>query len=308
MNFDLNDIAMRLSQDAPAAISGWEAYYHTQIAHTAEAVAENRRLSPVVLLSGPSGSSKTTTGTLLRNRLIAMEIPAHLISMDNYFLGIHAPGFPRLSNGELDFESPLCMDIPLLNQHFAALEHGEDIDVPIYDFPTSSRLEGKCIHMDASQGDVFIFEGIHALNELFTSQHPNAYRLFVSPVAVFSQNGKVVCSSTQLRLMRRMVRDYNFRGASAEYSLSLWGNVLDGEKKYVLPYRSTAHGEIDTTLGYEISVLKPYVLPLIQALPETVPCRDQLEVLFTTLRAVDDLDASLVPDNSILREFIGSRT
>ena len=207
--------ARQLQTDAPGAIDRWEQHYSNQIAQVAELVMKNRGLSPVVLLSGPSGSSKTTSGRRLRDLLIAREIPAHLVSMDNYYLPWDAPDFPMTADGQRDLEAPGCLDIPLLNEHFAMLEQGEPIDIPIYSFPTHSRLEGRSIHLDIAPGDVFIFEGIHALNELFTQQHPQACRVYVSPVSSFGIGDEILCTPQQLRLMRRIVRDHQFRGATA---------------------------------------------------------------------------------------------
>ena len=227
--------------------------------------------------------------------------------MDNYYLSWDTPSFPMTADGQRDLEAPECLDIPLLNAHFAMLEAGEAIDVPIYSFPTSSRLEDRSIHMDIAPGDVFIFEGIHALNDMFTGQHPCACRLYVSPVSAFGADRQILCQPQQLRLMRRIVRDHQFRGATAEYSLELWPNVLASEKIYIEPHRAEAHGTIDTTLGYEVQALRPYILPLLQNLPSTIPSYDKVEHAIEMLRRITPLDSSFVPDDSILREFIGSR-
>jgi uridine kinase len=303
MTYELTEVARQLRQDPAETISRYEQEYRKQIEAVAEKVLAGRQKSPVVLLAGPSGSSKTTTGSRLRDHLLSLGVPTHLISMDNYYLSWDTPDFPRTPEGERDLESPLCLDIPLLNEHFARLEAGEAIHVPIYDFPSHSRLEGRSIRMSA--GEVFIFEGIHALNPQFTERHPDAFRLFVSPTASFSLEGQEVCSPQILRLMRRVVRDYQFRGASAEFSLQLWGNVVASEKVYIEPYRAGANGEISTTLGYELGILKPFVEPLLQVLPTDVPCRNQVDAALEVFHLVEGLSETLVPKDSILREFIG---
>ena len=147
MIYDLYEVARQLQSDAPGAIARWEQNYSDQIAQVAELVVENRTLSPVVLLSGPSAASKTSSGRRLRDLLIARKIPAHLVSMDNYYLPWSAPEFPMTSDGQRDLEAPGCLDIPLLNEHFAMLEQGKPIDIPIYSFPTHSRLEGAGLRM-----------------------------------------------------------------------------------------------------------------------------------------------------------------
>ncbi len=152
---------------------------------------------------------------------------------------------------------------------------------------------------------MFIFEGIHALNELFTQQHPQACRVYVSPTSSFGTGDQVLCTPQQLRLMRRIVRDHQFRGATAEYSLQLWDNVLSVEKIYIEPHRAQAHGVVDTTLGYELQTLQPYIVPLLRELPQSVPGYDAVQ---TALRGLSHiaLDSRLVPADSILREFIGT--
>lgn len=301
MNYDIDQVTARLAEDPAGAVAGWERAYRVQVDRTAEAIAQNRAQSPVVLLAGPSGSSKTTTASRIRESLCARGVPAHLISMDNYYLSREDPLFPKLPDGSPDLEAPECLDTALLEEHFSLLETGGDIYVPIYDFPTHRRLPDRSIRMDASQGDVFIFEGIHALNSRFTAQHPGACRVYVSPEDGFSRGGKSFCSPVLLRLMRRIVRDYQFRGATAAYSLSLWDNVVGSEKRYIFPYQDGAGCRITTTLAYELGVLRGYVLPLVRVMEPSGWSGALREVL----EQVPPLSPDMVPGDSILREFIG---
>ncbi len=306
MNYELFEIEKQLQENPAEIIAHCEEHYFSGLETAAEAVLLNRMESPVVLLAGPSGSGKTTSGLRLKELLSERGVTAHLISMDNYFRSWDAADFPRTADNQRDLESPLCLDIPLLNEHFSRLCAGEDIAVPVYDFPSHSRVEGQSVRMDASLGDVFIFEGIHALNPLFTEQHPEACRVYVAPESGFTQNGTLVCPPSSLRLMRRLVRDYQFRGAAAEYSLQLWGNVVSSEKLHITPYQTGAHAVVDTTLGYELGVLRPFILPLIEPLPREVSCRAEVDAALAALSAVTEVNAELVPDTSILREFIGT--
>lgn len=305
MNFDYQDVSRALAAGEAGAVAAWEEGYRQSIRDTAEQIINNREKSPVVLLSGPSGSGKTTSGLRLKETIISLGVPAHLISMDNYFRSWDVPDFPRLPNGQRDLEAPECMDIPLLNRHFDLLEHGGTIEVPIYDFPTHSRLEGSRETLDGGHGDVFIFEGIHALNPQFTGRHPNAFRLYVSPEKGIEGKDGLLFTPILLRLMRRVVRDAAFRGAAPSYSLSLWHNVLVGEGKYVTPYRDSAHVRLNTTLPYEAGIMKPYAEEAFRALPPDVPCRELVDGVLAGLREVTALPSSIVPEDSILREFIG---
>ena len=305
--YDIDEVLSVLARDPEAAILNWEQAYQDQIKSVADFIAENRKNSPVVLLAGPSASSKTSTAGRIRGYLADMGIGAHLLSMDNYFIDRDAAEYPTLPDGSPDLESPECLDMELLDEHFATLERGEDIYVPEYDNQSKKRVPGEGNFLDAEMGDVFIFEGIHALNERFSSKHPNASRVYVSPEVTFVRNGETFCTPVQLRLMRRIVRDHQFRSASAEYSLSLWGNVIASEAMHVVPYQATANCLVSTALPYEIGVLKRFVKPLIETLPRNVPCRSQVDGIRQLLKEVPKLNPALVPDGSILREFIGPR-
>ena len=305
--YDIREVLSRLERDPQGAILSWEEDYRRQIQSVAAFIADNRHRNPVVLLSGPSASSKTSTASRIAQALVEMGIVTHLLSMDNYFIGMDAENFPRLPNGKPDLESPDCLDMELLDQHFSQLEAGEDIYVPEYDFLSQRRADGPGTFMDVEPGDVFIFEGIHALNHRFTSRHPDACRIYVSPEAVYQRDGQVICAPVDLRLIRRIVRDYQFRGASAEYSLNLWENVVASEGKNIVPYQATANCQVVTAMPYELGVLKKFVSPLLEELPREVPCREQVDQIQQTLAGIPSLSASLVPDESIIREFIGPR-
>ena len=305
--YDLNEVLRKLEQDPAGSIATWEANYYAQVRSVAEFIAKNKEKSPVVLLAGPSASSKTSTSGRILQQLKSMGIGVHLLSMDNYFIDRDAANYPTLPDGSPDLESPECLDMTLLDEHFSTLERGEDIYVPEYDFFTKKRVPGEGSFLDAELGDVFIFEGIHALNERFTSLHPDAARIYVSPEVSFIRDGEPFCTPVQLRLMRRMVRDHQFRNATAEYSLALWGNVLASEARHVLHYQATSNCTVTTALPYELGVLKRFVSPLIADLPRNVPCRDQVDAIRELLKEVPKLNPALVPEGSILREFIGPK-
>ena len=305
MTFELREISEKLSFAPTETIAAYEVEYFRQVDAIANAVLNNRKNSPVVLLAGPSGSGKTTTGVRLVENLRNRGIPAHLISMDNYYRNWDVEDFPLTKTGQRDLESPLCLDIPLLNQHFAALEAGQPIEIPVYHFPTHSRLAEETIPMVPTGADIFVFEGIHALNERMTDKHPGAFRLYVSPSAEFLLEGKPLCGQTMLRMIRRVVRDMLFRGADGAYTLSLWDNVIASEQIHIEPYRRTANGEISSALGYELSVHRTVALPVFRALGQNAPCRELVDEAIAAMEQIPPISAELVPENSILREFIG---
>ena len=307
MTYNYDDIALRLAQDPIGAISDWEQDYQAQINAVGRFITANREKSPVVLLAGPSASSKTSTAGRIRDYLEYTGVHAHLLSMDDYFLDRDSSSYPTLPDGQQDLESPECLDTALLDEHFSILERGEDIYVPTFDFSTQKRAPGPGTYLDAERGDVFIFEGIHALNPRFTQRHPHAARVYVSPDATYLRGGEVFCSPVELRLMRRIVRDHLFRSASAEYSLSLWENVIAGEAKNILPFKDSANCTVTTALPYELGILKRFVAPLLEELQEDVPCRAEVDAIRRMLRNVNKVNPALVPDDSILREFIGAR-
>lgn len=305
MNIELRTVNEALTQNRKETVLRYEEGYRAQVEAVAREIIARREESPVVLLSGPSGSGKTTTGTRLREKIAAMGVPAHLISMDNYYVDWNIPDFPRLPDGRRDLESPLCLNIPLLNEHFSLLEKGVDIQVPIYDFPTHKPLEDSFIPMSPSRGDVFIFEGIHALNPLFTEKHSLAFRLYVSPGDSITWDGETVCDPGLLRLMRRVVRDQKFRGAPAAMTLALWGNVIASEKVYIEPYRESAHAAIRTALGHEVGAMKPVVEPLFRGLDRDVVCREQVDLALKAVALAEPVEQELLPPDSLIREFLG---
>ena len=303
MTLDLTQIEAQLQSAPEEAIRRWEKEYFDRLNAVADRILSEKESSPIVLLAGPSGSAKTTTGIRLKERLEALGNPAHVISMDNYFLSLNED-YPRTPEGKKDFESPLCLDMDLLNSHFATLEAGEDVYVPYFDFLSGMRDPDRQTLLDASSGDIFIFEGIHALNPAFTGAHPNAFRLYVAPDKYYTRNGKTLLDPILLRLMRRSVRDAASRGADMAYTLELWPNVLDGEKKYILPYRDSADEQIDSALSYEPQALCSALLPVLLALPREVCCRDSVDRLISALRETVPLTAP-IPGTSILHEFLG---
>jgi len=305
MTYSIERINAAIRSDPEDFIAKGEKDYRAKIAETAELICENIKNSPIVLLSGPSGSGKTTTAMKICDALKAKGVNSHTVSLDNYFKTVNPRTAPRTPEGEIDYESPLHLDMDLLNEHFTMLTRGEEIRVPYFIFSRQKRSSTQFTPLKLAKNEVAIFEGIHALNDAMTEKHPEAFKLYISASSQFAVGAKIVFLRTWLRLVRRIVRDNNFRGASAEDTITMWGDVLRGEILYIDPYKYKSDHHIDTALPYEVSVMKNIALPLLEKLPEGVARADELREILSAFAAFEPLDESLVPKESMLREFIG---
>lgn len=302
MTFDIDRLKTR-AEEPEMFIKECEKEYGRKLSAAADAIAENRKYSPVVLLSGPSGSGKTTTAMKIEEKLERRGIMARTISLDNYFRD-KDDTYPKTQSGELDLESPLCLDLELLNEHYELLMEGKPIRVPKFDFTVSKRSPTEYEEIEVGENEILIFEGLHALNGEIAGAHPEAFGLFVC-VLSHVDFGENEFLNTWVRLLRRLVRDKNFRGAEAEYTLELWENVLDGERKYITPFKDRAKMEIDSFLPYELFVMRDYALPLLKSARGRAADGGELEKITEMLESIGNIDERLVPKNSLLREFIG---
>ena len=305
MTYELKVINNRLSNSPEAYVQECETYFNSRVRKAADEIFDNFDRSPIVLLSGPSGSGKTTTAKKLAGQLRRLGLGAQLISLDNYFKTVDPLTAPRAPDGDIDFESPLCLDMDLLNEHFEALDAGREIQIPHFSFSKQARTEEKSTPMKLGKNDIAIFEGIHALNERITHDHPGAYKLYISTLTDILDNGKALIDGAGLRLLRRIVRDDFFRGADPQFTLQMWGNVRRGEILNILPYKNLANMTIDSALPYEVSIMKQFAGDIIEKIPSHAENFDDLENIVTALKRFVDTDPSFVPSNSILREFIG---
>lgn len=306
MAYQLTEINAAVQQDPAGFIARCDANYQKSITAVADAIQKNLAKSPVVLLSGPSGSGKTTTSLKLEEELERRGLKAHPIALDHYFIERH-PGdvLPLTAEGMVDLESPDLLDWRLLSDHFTALEHGQSIDVPHFVFARQLRNPVKARRVELKANEVAIFEGIHALNPRITAAHPDALRLYISARSDVVDGQTVVFKRTWLRLARRAVRDNNFRGYDAAATLSNWANVRRGEKRYISPYKDSAHFQFDTALAYEVSVMANFARPLLAAIPPENPRSEELRALIQAFDRFVPLDPQLVPPDSLVREFIG---
>lgn len=306
MPYRLDQINQAVRQDPAAFMAAGDAAFHEKVCRAADLIQSHRDKSPVVLLSGPSGSGKTTTAGMINAELERRGIHTHTISMDDYFLTPDPSTAPRTPDGEMDFESPLMLDLALLDDHFSRLARGEEILVPHFEFARRMRNDSKGTPLRLGPDEVAIFEGIHALNTTITGKHPEATRLYISARSdVVDGEGKVCFKGTWMRLTRRAVRDYNFRGTDVKGTLDMWANVRRGEKLYISPYKQTAHMLFDSSLPYEVSVMACYARPLLAAVPEENQRRHELLELIASFDRFEPIDPVTVPAASLLHEFIG---
>lgn len=305
MAYQLNDINTAVRADPLSYMEECDAQYQAKIARAADRVCENMRQSPVVLLSGPSGSGKTTTARKLEEELERRGVGTHTISMDDYFVHQDPRTAPRTPDGEIDYESPEVMDLKLLDEHFSRLTRGEPILVPKFEFARQMRNDSAGHILRLKKDEIAIFEGIHALNTKLTAGHPEAFRLYVSARSNVLEGDELRFKGTWMRLTRRAVRDYNFRGTDVQGTLDMWANVRRGEKLYISPYKDTAHIMFDSSLPYEVSVMSCYAKPLMAAVPEENQRRHELLDLIAAFDRFEPIDPGTVPEGSLLHEFIG---
>ncbi|MGM9536933.1 MAG: uridine kinase [Candidatus Onthomonas sp.] len=305
MAYLLIDINRRAQSDPVAFLAESDQNFHRHVCQAAERILENREKSPIVLLSGPSGSGKTTTALKIEEELERRGVMTHAIALDNYFMTPDRVNGPKTPEGEYDYESPRCLDMNLLDRHFSALERGEEIVVPRFDFTHQRRAEGEGTPLRLGKDEIAVFEGIHALNDDLAGQHPDAFKVYISARSNVLRLGKVVFKGTWMRLTRRAVRDLNFRGTNVEETLAMWDNVRRGEKMFISPYKNRANLIFDSSLPYEVNVLRQYAEPLFQAIPEeNVRRKEILEMIWAFDRFVP-IDSELVAKDSLIREFIG---
>ena len=307
MPYSLTRLNEAVRSDPGAFARECDAAFAKKVENAAGRIAEHRRESRVILLSGPSGSGKTTTALKIEERLRNMGIETHTISMDDYFKTMDPETAPRNRYGEIDFESPFFLDVDLLNRHFAMLDRGETIHIPKYEFARQMRSDILSQPMHLGKDELVIFEGIHALNDIIVGKNPHAFKLYIAARSnLVDDDGNVVFQHSWLRLCRRIVRDSLFRGSDAAFTLKMWPNVSRGEKLYISPYKENANLMFDSSLAFEFAVLKPYVVPLLEAIPA-----GKYDVVDSMLRGFDKIEAmddSCVAPDSLAREFIGGST
>jgi len=306
MAYQLKEINDAVRSDPKGFVEECDAAFAKKIERAARKIADNRVNSRIVLLSGPSGSGKTTTAKKIEAELERMGIRSHAIAMDNYFLDVDPETAPRNRDGEIDYESPFCLDMNLLNKHFNMLDRGEKIHVPKYEFARQMRSAVASRSLRLGKDEIAIFEGIHALNDIITGKNPKATKLYISARSnVLDEEGDVVFKGTWMRLARRTVRDAKFRAWEPQVTMKHWAGVRRGEKLYISPFKENADIMFDSSLPYEVCVMKNYAHPAFEALSPDMERYEEIRHLLEAYPKFEALGEEYVAPDSLLREFIG---
>lgn len=280
-----------------------EALQEKKLAKIAEDIAQRKGVK-LVLLAGPSSSGKTTSCKRLSIQLAVNGLKPLQISLDDYF--VDRDKTPKDENGEYDFESIYALNLDLLNDQFNALFRGEEVELPKYDFPSGKSIKsGKKLKLEPN--NVLVVEGIHALNPELTAHIPEEqiYRVYASALTTILLDNHNYIPTTDNRLLRRIIRDYKYRGVSAQETIHRWPSVRAGENKWIFPFQENADAMLNTAMLYELSVLKMQAEPLLQQVPEN--CEEYAEAyrLLKFLKYFKGIPYNNLPPTSLLREFLG---
>ncbi len=259
----------------------------------------------IIMLAGPSASGKTTTAHKLAQSICARGINCYVLSLDDFYLNrCEVPGY---AEGKPDYETVYALDLPLLRASLSSLLEGKQTELPVFDFTVGRRAEkGKTLQL--MQQDAIIVEGLHALNPVITDPLPqeSLLKMYISVSSrIYKESGETILNKRQLRFMRRLVRDYLFRASSAQNTLELWVNVRRGEDRYLFPYSHLADIRINSTHYYEPCLFAPLVKELLEKEPISEAFQEETHILLKALSAFTPIDLKLVPEDSLLREFVG---
>ena len=299
---DLNRIVR--AGGANTLINVSEALHEKKYAEIADMIYQRRDAVRMVLLAGPSSSGKTTSCRRLSVQLAVLGFDVKQLSLDDYFMSRDRT--PRLPNGEYDFESINALDLPLLNDHLNRLMQGEEVEIPTFDFIKGEpSYTGRTLQLQ--DNSVLVIEGIHALNPQLTAQVPDEvkFKVYVSALTQIAIDDINSIRSSENRMLRRIVRDNNFRGWDAYNTLHRWAEVRAGEEKHIFPFQEQADVMFNSALLYELGVLRVYAEPQLKRVP--MDCEEYAEArrLLNFLELVDPIDPKFIPPTSIMREFLG---
>ena len=283
-----------------------EALHDKKIADIADEIARRYHDggARIVLIAGPSSSGKTTTAKRLSIYLMTNLLKPRMISLDNYFVDRHLT--PRDETGEYDYESLYALDLDLFNHDLNALLRGEEVRLPIYDFHTGSRRYSDSA-MKLDEGDILVIEGIHGLNPELTASVPEKmkFRVYVSALTTLAIDDHNWVPTTDNRLLRRIIRDHKYRGTSPLDTIRRWPSVRRGEERWIFPYQENADMTFNSSLIFELAVMRPYADEILRYFPNDVPEYGEAYRLIKFLSYFTPIRSEAIPPTSLLREFLG---
>ena len=298
---DLNEAILNGHSSQLIQVS--EALQEKKIGKIADEIAKRKGIR-LVLIAGPSSSGKTTTCKRLSIQLVTNGIKPIGISLDDYFLDREKT--PLDEKGDFDFEHLHALNLPLFNEQLNALFKGEEVELPRYDFPTGKSVKsGKKLKLH--DDEVLVVEGIHALNPELTAQVPNEqiFRVYASALTTILLDNHNYVPTTDNRLLRRIIRDYKYRGVSALDTIRRWPSVRAGENKWIFPFQENADAMFNTAMLFELAVIKSQAEPLLEQVPENCPEYAEAYRLLKFLRYIKPIPEAHIPPTSLLREFLG---
>ena len=298
---DLNEVIQKGGYSTLIQIS--EALQEKKIAKIADEIAKRKGIK-LVLIAGPSSSGKTTTCKRLSVQLAVNSIKPVGISLDDYF--VDREETPRDEKGDYDFEHLHALNLPLLNEQLNALFRGEEVELPRYDFPTGKSIKsGRRLKLHDEE--VLVVEGIHALNPELTSQVPDEqiFRVYASALTTILLDNHNYIPTTDNRLLRRIIRDYKYRGVSAQETIRRWPSVRAGENKWIFPFQENADAMFNSAMLFELAAIKSQAEPLLEQVPENVPEHAEAYRLLKFLHYIKPIPETQIPPTSLLREFLG---
>ncbi|MCQ2131666.1 MAG: nucleoside kinase [Bacteroidales bacterium] len=287
-----------------------EARQERKYAEVANQIFWNRKKMPIVMMSGPSSSGKTSSSLRIAQQCRVLGMSPKVIELDNYF--VDRTQTPRDEKGEYDFECLGAMDIELLNSQLNDLLDGKEVVIPKYDFVRGNKVFDESRKMKLEEKDVLFMEGIHALNPALTPavDQNKIFRIYISALSALPGGEKVHNSTTDKRLLRRIVRDNRTRGTSPEANILRWPSVRKGENENIFPYEENARIVFNSSTLYDLPVLKYFAEPLLHEIAESSPAYEKAQQLLKFLeniKALTPAEIAVIPPTSIMREFIGGQ-
>ncbi len=295
----------RQAQNSPSVfINSVEESFREDLEKIFEDIITSEQPCRIIMLTGPSSSGKTTVAKILQAKFYSAGKTTRTISLDNFYIG--KSKIPKLENGEYDFESIDALDIPFIKSCIKSILQNGSCVLPKYNFSEGERE--KCFtELKADKNSIIIIEGIHALNPVFIEgiETSGIKKIYISVKQGIKNNGERLLRAEDVRFLRRLVRDISFRGSNAEETISMWDNVCSGEKKYIRPFKYLSDYTLNTFHPYEISVIKNEALEILSGVDKSFSGYDFASRIIAALEQFTAIDKELVPDDSLLREFIG---